>query len=219
MKRTAITATAAAMAIALSGCGSAAKTEPVVSMSPKPSAGSSTSAKGPHPTIASYIAENSIQETPVKRGDSGSPTIDLTPPPGWQDGGSDTPDWAYGALVYKGPNTGDHTPSITAVMSKLTGNVDTQKIIDLAPGELENLPGWTPTDTGQRSTLGNYPAFQLSGTWTQDGETKVVAQKTVVVPGKGGLYVLQLNADGVVAEKEIIRAATDIVDSDTKIKA
>jgi hypothetical protein len=29
-------------------------------------------------------------------------------------------------------------------VSKLTGNIDPQQIIDLAPGELQNLPGWTP---------------------------------------------------------------------------
>jgi hypothetical protein len=70
---------------------------------------------------------------------------------------------------------------------------------------------------GEASTLGEYPAFQLGGTWTQDGETKIVAQKTVVIPGSDGVYVLQLNADGLEDQKEIIGAATDVIDSDTKI--
>jgi hypothetical protein len=60
-----------------------------------------------------------------------------------------------------------------ALVSKLTGNVDPQKIIDLAPGELNNLPGWKPMNEGEISTLGEYPAFQLGGTWTQDGQTKI----------------------------------------------
>ena len=60
-------------------------------------------AKGPNPTIASYIAENNIQETPIKLGDPGSPTIDLPVPDGWETAGADTPDWAYGAIVYTGP--------------------------------------------------------------------------------------------------------------------
>jgi hypothetical protein len=237
VKRITITGTAAiaaVVAIVLSGCGSDTKTEPSTSTSSKTSTSTSTSAKaapsskpkvaprdedakGPNPTIASYIADNNIQETPVKRDDPGSPTIDLPIPDGWEPAGADTPDWAYGAIVYTGPDAGDYTPSIVALVSKLTGNVDPQKIIDLAPGELNNLPGWKPMNEGEASTLGEYPAFQLGGTWTQDGETKIVAQKTVVIPGSDGLYVLQLNADGLEDQKELIGAATDVIDTDTKI--
>ena len=83
-------------------------------------------AAGPNPTIASYIKENNIQETPVKRGDPGSPTIDLPVPDGWEPAGEDTPEWAYGAIVYTGPDAGEYTPSIVALVSKLTGNVDPQ---------------------------------------------------------------------------------------------
>jgi hypothetical protein len=97
-------------------------------------------------------------------------------------------------------------------VSKLTGNVDPQKIVDLAPGELNNLPGWKAMNEGEASTLGEYPAYQLGGTWTQDGQTKIVAQKTVVIPGSDGLYVLQLNADGLEDQGEIIGAATDVID-------
>src|SRR6476620_6800396 len=236
MKRTALTGTAAiaaAVAIMLSGCGSDTKTEPSTSTTASkttpttsakavPSSRSKVAprdadAKGPNPTIASYIAENNIQATPVKRGDPGSPTIDLPIPDGWEPAGADTPDWAYGAIVYTGPDAGDYTPSIVALVSKLTGNVDPQKIIDLAPGELNNLPGWKAMNEGEASTLGEYPAFQLGGTWTQDGQTTIVAQKTVVIPGSDGLYVLQLNADGLENQKELIGAATDVIDTDTKI--
>jgi hypothetical protein len=236
VKRTALTGTvaiAAALAIVLSGCGSDSKTAPSTSSSASKTT-SSTSAKaapsskpkvaprdedaaGPNPTIASYIAENKIQETPVKRGDPGSPTIDLPVPDGWAPAGEDTPDWAYGAIVYTGPEAAEYTPSVVALVSKLTGNVDPQKIIDLAPGELNNLPGWKALNEGATSTLGEYPAYQLGGTWTQDGQTKVVAQKTVVIPGNDGLYVLQLNADGLENQLDIIGAATDVIDEQTKI--
>jgi hypothetical protein len=237
MRSTAVSgaaAIAAALAVVLSGCGSDTKTAPSTSASASKSTSSSTSAKaapsskpkvaprdenasGPNPTIASYIKDNNIQEAPVKRGDPGSPTIDLPVPDGWEPAGEDTPDWAYGAIVYTGPDAGDYTPSLVALVSKLTGNVDPQKIIDLAPGELNNLPGWKPMNEGEVSTLGEYPAFQLGGTWTQDGQTKIVAQKTVVIPGSDGLYVLQLNADGLEDQKEIIGAATDVIDSQTAI--
>ncbi len=235
MKRTAITGTAAIAAtvtVLLSGCGSDTKTAPSTSTAASGTTGSSATAapsskpkvaprdegaKGPNPTIASYIQENNIQETPVKRGDAGSPTIDLPVPDGWEPAGDNTPDWAYGAIVYTGPEGAEYTPSIVALVSKLTGNVDPQKIIDLAPGELNNLPGWKPMNAGATSTLGDYPAYQLGGTWTQDGQTKIVAQKTVVVPGSDGLYVLQLNADGLENQADIISAATDVIDSQTKI--
>jgi Probable lipoprotein LpqN len=223
-------AVAAALALALSGCGSDTKAEPSTTTTTTPT--TTTSAKaapstakiaprdedaaGPNPTIASFIAENNIQETPVKRGDPGSPTIDLPFPPGWEDAGPDTPEWAYGAIVYTGPEA-EYTPSIVALVSKLTGNVDPQQILDLAPGELQNLPGWSAMNEGEVSTLGDYPAYQLGGTWESEGQTKIVAQKTVVIPGADGLYVLQLNADGLENQGELVGGATNVIDEQTTI--
>jgi hypothetical protein len=172
---------------------------------------------GPNPTIASYIAQNGIQETPVHMGDPGSPTITLPFPPGWQNAGADTPDWAYRAIIYTGPEAAEYTPSIVALVSKLTGNVDPQKIIDAAPGELNNLSGYKPMNEGATSTLGVFPAYQLAGTWVDNGVTKVVAQKTVVIPGSDGLYVLQLNADGLENQIDIVSAATNVIDEKTTI--
>jgi hypothetical protein len=225
-------AIAATLAIVLSGCGSNTKTEPSASTSASKTT-APTSAKaaptqtkvaprdenanGPNPTIATYIEQNKIQETPVKMGDPGSPTVDLPVPDGWATAGADTPDWAYGAIVFTGPEAAQYTPSIVALVSKLTGNVDPQKIIDLAPGELQNLPGWKAMNEGETSTLGEYPAYQLGGTWTSDGKTKIVAQKTVVIPGSDGLYVLQLNADGLEDQAQIVGAATNVIDDQTKI--
>ncbi|HEX2285126.1 MAG TPA: LpqN/LpqT family lipoprotein, partial [Mycobacterium sp.] len=121
------------------------------------------------------------------------------------------------AVIYTGPEAAQYTPSIVALVSKLTGNVDPQAIIDLAPGELQNLPGWSAMNEGEVSTLGEYPAYQLGGTWTDGGQTKIVAQKTVVIPGADGLYVLQLNADGLEDQAEIVSAATEVIDAETTI--
>jgi hypothetical protein len=235
MRASAITGVAAAftaLAVVLSGCGSDTKTATSSSSSTessKSSTNSSTSKKkptvesspaeaaGPNPSIASYIKDNNITETPVHVGDPGSPTINLPVPDGWEPAGENTPEWAYNAILYTGPEAAEYTPSIVAIVSKLTGDVDPQKIIDLAPGELNNLSGYKPLNEGATSTLGEYPAYQLGGTWQSDGETKVVAQKTVVIPGADGLYVLQLNADGLDSQKEVIGAATDKIDSDTTI--
>jgi hypothetical protein len=235
MRASAITGVAAAvtaLAVVLSGCGSDTKTATSSSSSTESSKSSSKSsttkkkptvesspaeAAGPNPSIASYIKDNNITETPVHMGDPGSPTINLPVPDGWEPAGENTPEWAYGAILYTGPEAAEYTPSIVAIVSKLTGDVDPQKIIDLAPGELNTLTGYEPLNEGATSTLGEYPAYQLGGTWQSDGETKVVAQKTVVIPGSDGLYVLQLNADGLDSQKEVIGAATDVIDSDTTI--
>ncbi|MDF2584465.1 MAG: putative lipoprotein LpqN [Mycobacterium sp.] len=233
-----VAAMATTLGLILSGCGSDTKTTEgsAKTSASAESSGASTSesapkttkpkvaprdevtgGSGPNETIASYIEANGIQETPVKRGDPGSPTIDLPFPEGWEDAGADTPEWAYGAIVYTGPEAAEYTPSIVALVSKLTGNVDPQRIIDLAGGELQNLPDYEGWNEGAVSTLGEYPAFQLGGTWIQDGLTKIVAQKTVVIPGADGLYVLQLNADGTEDQADIVSSATDVIDSETTI--
>jgi hypothetical protein len=235
MKASAITGVAAAftaLAVVLSGCGSEAKTATSSSSSTESSktssSKSSTSKKptvaprqedaaGPNPTIASYIKDNGITETAVHQGDPGAPTINLPIPDGWEPAGENTPEWAYGAIVYTGPEGAEYTPSIVALVSKLTGNVDPQTVVDLAPGELSNLPGYKPLNEGASSTLGEYPAYQLGGTWDSEGQTKIVAQKTVVIPGADGLYVLQLNADGLESQIDLVGAATDVIDSDTTI--
>lgn len=220
--------------LALSGCGADTRT---TEGTPKAGASSDSSptrestprttkprvapreedAAGPHDTIAGYIEENGIQETPVKRGDPGSPTIDLPFPDGWEDAGADTPEWAYSTIVYTGPEAAEYPPSIVALVSRLDGDVDPQTILDVAGGELQNLPGYEGWNEGTFSALGEFPAFQLGGTWVQDGLTKVVAQKTVVIEGGDGLYVLQLNADGTEDQADIISAATDAIDAGTVI--
>lgn len=173
---------------------------------------------GPAPTIADYIAENGITESPVKPGDPGSPLIDLPIPEGWEAAGEETPDWAYGAILYTGPEAAEYTPSVVALVSKLVGDVDPQAVLDAAAGEATNLPGWTPMSDGKVTTLGEFPAFQLGGTWVQDGVTKIAAQKTVVIPGSDGAwYVLQLNADGLEDQIDILGPATLAIDDETTI--
>ena len=240
MRALALTGGAAAvtaLAVVLSGCGADTKTGASGSMSsassamssektsPSPSAATTKpkvadrdeDAAGPNDTIATYIQENGIAEMAVQMGDPGAPTIDLPVPDGWEPAGEDTPEWAYGAIIYTGPEAADYPPSIVAIVSKLTGDVDPQAIIDLAPGELNNLEGFEAMNKGAESTLSEFPAYQLAGTWQSDGETRVVAQKTVVIPTVDGLYVLQLNADGLESQLDILGAATDIIDSETTI--
>jgi hypothetical protein len=219
---------ALAIGIGLSGCGSNTKSEP--STSKQTSAASSSTkasssaaptktpqAAGPNKTIVDYIKENSINETPVHRGDAGAPTIDLPFPQGWEDAGNRTPEWAYGAIVSTDPAMAQDPPTIIALVSKLSGNVDPAKILEFAPGEIKNLPGYDGATEGSPSTLSGFDATQIGGTYMKDGVKRAIAQKTVVIPGGDGLFVLQLNADGTEDQMGALMDATGVIDEQTKI--
>lgn len=233
MKVSAITA-AAVLAFALAGCGSETDTAESSATSVATSETSPGSvaapaapglriaerelnAPGPAPTIATYVQENGIQETPVTMGEPGAPVVYLPVPEGWVTAGDQTPGWAYSAIAYVGPEADRYQPSIVAMMSKLVGDVDPQRVLDLAPGELQNLPGWSAMNDGKPTTLAERPAFQLGGTWTQDGQTRLVAQKTVVIPGPDAVYVLRLNADALEDQIPIVGPATIDIDDQTTI--
>ncbi len=73
-------------------------------------------------------------------------------------------------------------PTIIALLSKLQGNVDPAKILEFAPGEMKNLPGYEGDGVGSASTLGGFDAWQIGGTYMKDGVKHAVAQKTVIDP-------------------------------------
>jgi hypothetical protein len=216
---------AIAIGIGLPGCGSDTKSEPSPSKetssatsatSSKAASPSPTNAAGPNMTIVDYIKENGIVESPVHPGDPGSPTIDLPFPPGWEDAGTKTPEWAYRAIVLTDPAVQD-PPTVIALVSKLTGNVDPAKILEYAPGEIKNLPGYEGAQEGSPSTLGGFDATQIGGTYTRDGVKRAIAQKTVVIPGQDGLFVLQLNADGTEDQMGALMDAANVIDEQTTI--
>jgi Probable lipoprotein LpqN len=219
---------AIAIGIGLSGCGSDTKSEPSTSKETSSAAASTTSSKaapasptaaaaGPHKTIVDYIKENGITESPVHRGDPGAPTIDLPFPPGWEDAGNRTPEWAYGAILASDPALAQDPPTIIALVSKLSGNVDPAKVLEFAPGEIQNLPGYEGAGEGSPSTLGGFDATQIGGTYTKNGVKRAIAQKTVVIPGQDALYVLQLNADGTEDQMPQLMDATNAIDEQTTI--
>jgi hypothetical protein len=219
---------AIAIGFGLSGCGSDTKSEPTTSKETTSAAASATTSKaapapapadaaGPNKTIVDYIKENGIVEAPVHRGDPGSPTIDLPFPPGWEDAGNRTPEWAYGAIVFSDPAMAQDPPTIIALVSKLTGNVDPAKVLEFAAGEIKNLPGYEGATEGSPSALSGFDATQIGGTYTKDGVKRAIAQKTVVIPGQDGLYVLQLNADGTEEQMPQLMDATTAIDEQTTI--
>jgi hypothetical protein len=216
-----------ALGLALAGCGSDTKSAPSSSASSSSSSKSSSAKSssaapstpapaGKNETIADYIKESGITETPVKRGDPGTPTLDLPVPAGWADTGAKTPEYAWSAIVSTDPTMASDPPSIVALMSKLTGDVDPAKILEYAPGELKNLPGFEGGD-GNTSTLGGFDAYQIGGSYVKDGAKRMIAQKTVVIPSNGDVFVLQLNADGLEDQMGPLMDATSQIDEKTTI--
>ena len=52
----------------------------------------------------------------------------------------------------------------------------------------------------------------------KDGTKRVIGRKTVVIPGQGGLYVLQMTADALADELgPIMEATTKVIDVQTTI--
>ena len=217
----AIAIMAVLVGLALAGCGSNdKKSEPTTSSSTSSSsaAPSSQEAVKPNATIPDYIKQNGITETPVKRGDPGSPEINIPIPPGWEDMGDATPPWAWSGMKFTGdPAMADNPPTIIALLSKLQGNVDPAKILEFAPGEMKNLPGYEGDGQGSASQLGGFDAWQIGGMYTKDGVKHAVAQKTVVIPGSDGVFVLQLNADGTEDQMGALMDATSVIDEQTTI--
>ncbi len=193
---------------------------------PKQSAQSSGSAKpdtpvtgtnGRQPTLGDYIKQNNISEAQVKPGEPGSPEIALPMGPDWKDLGPATPAYAYAAIIDTEPAFSADPPSIVAVLSKLTGPVDPTQILALAPNEIRNLPDFNGGEA-RPGKLSNFDSIQISGTYARDGKTRLIAQKTVLIPGKDSFFVLQLNADGLKEQGDALVLATEAIDTKATIK-
>lgn len=219
---------AVALGIGLSACSSgnsgedpdAASPETTAQNAPADAPGaapSPTPAAGPGITLAQYVEENGITEIPVLRGDPGAPTINLPFPQGWEAAGPRGPEGAYDALIYTADPAAQTPPTIVAFVTKLTGDVDPAKVIEYAPNETRNLPGFEGPDSGEPSSLGGFDATQIGGFYTKDGLNHMVAQKTVVIPGQDGLFVLKLTADGTEDLAYPLMEATAAIDEQTTI--
>jgi len=210
----------------LVGCSSGTKTEKTETTSTSASVGASSSAvpatsaapaSGAAMTINEYITKNNIAETPIKPDQPGTPNFDFPFPPDWSLAGDKTPDWAYGAIVYDKPQDPNDPPYMYAIASKLTGNVDAAKILEYAPNQLKALPDYKPVTEPTKTSLSGFDAVQSAGTYTKDGQQRIAAQKTVVVPAKDGLFVLQINADAIDGQQGVIIDAANLIDEKTKI--
>lgn len=168
-------------------------------------------------TIADYIRDNKISETPVHRGDPNTPELTMPTPPGWADAGTRTPAWAYSAIV-NDPASPTDPPSVISLISKLDGNVDPEKLLEFAPNELQNLTEWEPIGGVTRSNLSGFPSVQLGGSYLKDGKRRAITQKTVVVDIPSGIYVLQINADSLYRDFGALVDVNKAIDKEATIK-
>ncbi len=177
-----------------------------------------TGTAGQLPTLADYIKQNNITETEAKRDSPDVPKILLPMLPGWADAGPATPAYAYGMSIGVDPALQPDPPTIVAVLSKLSGNVDSADILSMAPNEIRNLPDFKGSDP-VAGKLADFDATRISGQYTRGGESRVIEQTTTVIPVKDGLYVLQINVDGVKEQIQIVMQAVDSIDRQAKITA
>lgn len=196
-------AVAAAIAALLFGHG---RTDQATSGDP------SLAQSGPGPTIKQYIQDSGISSTQVRRGDPGVPLIGMGLPTGWSGLGADTPPWSYGTVQYDAASDPSDPPIIDVLLFKLTGDVDPAKILEFAPNELKNLQGYEPVGGPNRIKLSGFDAVQLAGRYKRDGKERTIAQKTVVIPSRDALYVMQINIDALNSDVEVAMAATRAID-------
>lgn len=171
-----------------------------------------------NPTIADYIRDQHLTETQIHRNDPGAPKVEIQFPDGWQNAGDDTPDYAYGAIVYSGGSAqgSDYTPNIIALVSKLDGDVDPQKLLQLAGGEMKNLPGFVPAGE-ENATVSGFPAYRIAGVYDLNGIKAASGQETVVFKGNDGLYVLQMNATSDQSQSQALFDALEAIDKSINI--
>lgn len=184
---------ALAVGIGVAGCGSDTKSEESTKAEDTTSEVEPTPEETPpEMSIAEYIAQNGITETPVFPGDPGAPAIELPIPYQWGRL-ANIPQGAYDAVIVADENAGPDRPRIVTVVTKLTGNVDPAKILEYAPAEVQGLPGYEGPKTGTQTMFGEFEATSIGGAYDRDGSRRAIGQLTTVIPAPDGVYMLQMN--------------------------
>lgn len=175
-----------------------------------------TRADGKAYTIVDYIHDNGLFEVPIHRETADAPAVTVPIPPGWADAGTRAPSWAYSAMFFQGLPPNVEPPTVISLMSKLSGAVEAAKILQYAPNEVRNLPGFQGGAT-RPFRLAGFDAVEVVGAYDRDARRHAVWQKTAVVPAVGGLFVLQINADALEPEVQIITDVGNLVDQQTTV--
>ncbi|WP_454232207.1 LpqN/LpqT family lipoprotein [Mycolicibacterium fortuitum] len=155
-------------------------------------------------------------ETPVHRGDPGAPVFNWPIPPGWIDAGTRTPAWAYSAIVNDPVNPPD-PPSVISLISKLTGDVDPNKLLEYAPNELQNLADYKGSGDPVRGEISGFPSVHLGGSYAKGEQRRAITQTTVVIQAPGAVYVLQINADALERDKGALTDVNKVIEAQATI--
>lgn len=196
---------------------------------PAPGAGPSAPAPGAAPpegappapaphqyTIVDFIRDNGIVETHLHPGGAGAPAIELPTPPGWDDAGSTTPEWAWNAIYFADPAMSADPPNIVTLVSKLSG-IAANRVLAYAPGELRNMADFDGPE-GTAMKVGGFNAWERGGTFTRsDGVRRAIVQTTVVVPAADGAIIMQHNADGLPDQLGLLSDTMRVIDEQTTI--
>ncbi len=218
-------ATALALGLAAVGCGTdssgdkstvkpATSAEATTATTSAEPTGSAAKA-GPVRTLDDYLKEHNIKKTVIRPGEPG-PTIRLPVPPGWTRA-APSADAPYGGLVLSKPVSPKDPPRIKASLFKLTGDVDQAQVLALASDALKSIPGFQSLGDSDDDELGGFKAAQSGGGYTKDGNSRLIAQKTVAIPARGGMFIYQLTADGLESDMGPLMTATSVIDRETKI--
>lgn len=180
-----------------------------------PSLGASSEAARPINTIEDYLKANGIQSVAVAPTTPGAPHIELPVPPGW----TRMPEGAggnYFAVILDAPARPDDAPRFVVTVDKLVGNVDTEKVLALAAGAAQQLPGYKG-DPPVRAALSDFPGARFVGHYTRGDQPRMVAQYVVVIPGTDGTYLMRISTDSSDADAGAVLAAAKVFAQKTKI--
>ena len=215
---------ALASIVTLAGCGSATKTE----TSPT-SAAASTSASAsatPNKTIKDYLAANQIVQTPVQPGEPGTPVITLPALPGWSDLTTEQTTEAggippYAAKGYDAATDPNARPVIQLRLAKLVGDADFEQLLQLAPADSQNTPGFAFKAKPGATTLSGYDGVAFSGIVPQNGQNWVTASRFIVIPDAdpSTTYLVRLNGTAPESYEGPLMDALSLVDTSTTIES
>lgn len=183
---------------------------------PAPTPTEEAGATGSPTTILEYFEQEGITQTALGPDDDG-PVVDLPVLDGWRESEDYSSEASYGAIVYDAAADTTQPPRVLTLLARVEGPADPATILELAPGELLGLDGFTASDEGEASTLGAYDAVQVFGAYSNGGHDLTIAQKTVVIPDGDELYVLQLNAYAPPGETDVLVTALQQIDATTTI--
>ena len=163
-----------------------------------------------YPTIADYLADNGVTETPLRLGVEDPLIADFQLPDGWEAKlSTEEGEVAYLSAFGNVHQSDNFVPGAALLVSVLDGPVDAQELLGYASGEFYNLPGFEEFRS-EDTDLDGFPAFLIIGGYDDpDFGPMVVSQRTAVVERDGVVYGVQLNV-------RALESQADAVDEDAQ---